>query len=224
MHSTYSDGSFSVREIINFAKEKGFEMIGISDHYETLKTFSVKREKVDEYLKTIKSFQKEFNVKVALEIDFSERTDIENLAFEKINELDYVLFEYVQDELWNGYPFWKLIEVSEKIKVPIGLAHNHIMKNFKETDMNEFLNVLETHNIFIELNSNEIYSMFGEFYYELSEEFFRLISKRNIPISVGSDMHNHLEQMLSVKRSFEFIDRIGLNENFELFLNLLKKV
>lgn len=221
IHSNFSDGLFSIGEIVRFAKEKNFKIIGISDHFETMKTKSIKRENLFDYLETINNFKNEFNIKPALEIDFSSRTDIENIPFDLLNRFDYLLFEYVQDPLWNGYPFWKLIEIIEKIKIPVGLAHNHIMKNFGDVNMDEFLNVLESHRIFIEINTNDIYSILGEYFFILSEEFFNLIREREIPVSIGSDMHSSLDDMLSLKKGLDFIERNRLEKNLNIFLDMI---
>jgi len=221
IHSNFSDGIFSIKEIVDFAIENKFEIIGISDHFETIKTYSIKKYNLPNYLNAINSFKNETYVKAALEIDFSSRTDIDNLPFDILNKFDYLLFEYVQDPMWNGYPFWKLIEIIENIKIPVGLAHNHIMKNFKDVDMEEFLDVLESHRIFVEINTNEIYSLLGEYFFVLSEEFFTLIREKDIPVSVGSDMHSNLNDMLSVRKGFDFIEKIKLEKNFNVFLDLI---
>ncbi|MDP8011550.1 MAG: PHP domain-containing protein [Thermoplasmata archaeon] len=222
IHSKFSDGIYAVEDIINFAKSHGFKMIGISDHYDTIKTVSIKKNKLLDYITFLNSLKNEFNLKSAVEIDFSPRTDLENLPFDQLNSLDYILFEYVQDPLWDGYPFWKLIDLLEKINVPIGLAHNNIMRNFKDVDMDEFVDVLETHKIFIEINANDIYTILSEYFFNLSEEFFKLIRNREIPISVGSDMHNKLDDMLKVKIGLTFIRNLNLERNLQLFLELFK--
>ncbi|MGC8662868.1 MAG: PHP domain-containing protein [Thermoplasmata archaeon] len=221
IHSKFSDGLFSIEDIINYAKEKNFQIIGITDHYETIKTVSIPKNNLLNYISVLHIYKKNFNLKSSLEIDFSPRTSLDHLPYDELNSLDYLLFEYVQDPLWNGYPFWKLIEEIDKIHIPIGLAHNHIMKNFKDVNINEFLDVLESHKIFIEINTNKIYSILGEYFFNLSEEFFKMLKNRDIPVSVGSDMHTNLMDMLNVDKGFKFIENLGLERNFQLFLDLI---
>ncbi|MGC8585452.1 MAG: PHP domain-containing protein [Thermoplasmata archaeon] len=225
IHSNLSDGSVSVDEIINFADKHGFEMIGISDHYETSKTRSIKSKYLKNYIDGIRMISKKFNipVKVGIEIDFSHRTNFDEMNFDIINQLDYALFEYVQDPVWDGKPFWEFLEVYDKFEIPVGLAHNNIDKNFKDVDYDNFLNTLESTGIFVEMNTNPIYSMFSQQYFELSMSFFESIKGRNIPISIGSDMHFYTNDMLNIKKAISFIIDLGIENNYILFLKYFKK-
>lgn len=81
-HSTFSDGKHSPREIIEAAVEKGFSVIGISDHsYTDFDTsYCLQPERYDEYEKTVRSLQTEYadRIKVlfGIELDyFSDRKD-----------------------------------------------------------------------------------------------------------------------------------------------------
>ncbi len=225
IHTNLSDGSSSVDEIIKFAKKHGFDMIGISDHFETVKTKSIKSKYLKNYIEGIRMISEkyDFPLKVGVEIDFSNRTDFENIDYNVLNQLDYALFEYVQDTVWDGKPFWELLEIYDRIDIPIGLAHNNIDKNFKDVDFENFLDTLETTGIFVEINTNPLYSMFSQQYYELSRPFFESIKGRNIAISIGSDMHFYLEDMLNVKKGILFIKELGLENNYLLFLKYFNK-
>lgn len=222
IHSTFSDGKYSIGEITNFARKHNFRSIGITDHYKTTKVKSMDNKMLEKYIETIDSINSDIKIYKGIEIDFSSRTDFSMLDFSIFENLNFVLFEYVEDSSMGGYPLWRLLEIFDKIKIPIGLAHNNIMKNFHFIKMDDLISLFESHSIFIELNTNKNYTILGEYYYTLSEEFFKLLKGRNVPISVGSDMHNSLDEMLNVKNGLEFIELFNLNDNLDLFLKNLK--
>ncbi len=214
IHTILSTGMFTVKEIVDFAKRNGFDAIGICDNYRTKRVRSI--QDIDIYLST---FRENYEIKVykSLEIDFSVYSDAGNLFDENFNKLDYILIENVEDKRYNGLPFWMLLEFLDKIKVPVGLAHNNIARNFSDKNMDDFIDVLESRQIFVEINTSDYYTLFGEYYFELSYDFFEKISKRNIPVSVGSDTREKLEQMLTVKKAYQFIEKMKLEENLKIF-------
>ncbi len=219
IHTILSTGMFTVNEIVEFASKNGFDAIGICDNYRTKRVRSI--QDVDTYFST---FRENYDIKVfkSLEIDFSVYSDINNIFDENLNKLDYILIENVEDKRYNGNPFWMLLGFLDKINVPVGLAHNNIGRNFSDKNMEDFIDVLESRQIFIEINTSDYYTLFGEYFFELSSEFFEKISKRNVPVSIGSDTREKLEQMLTVKKAYQFIEKMKLEENLKIFEERLK--
>jgi hypothetical protein len=104
-HTTLSDGLYDPEEIINMAINAGLDEIGITDHYFTLKgnINFVDDHQIDEYVQTIQELKQKYAGKIrvlaGLEIDTScFNPKRSNLPFDKLNKLDYVLFEYVEDQ------------------------------------------------------------------------------------------------------------------------------
>ncbi len=108
-HTTWSDGDYTPEQLVERAIQLRFEEVAITDHYFTRKGFinCVSNEQLDDYLSMIEDLRKKYpGIKIfaGLEIDVSMfNTQINNLPFDKLNKLDYVLFEYVDEQdkgLW----------------------------------------------------------------------------------------------------------------------------
>lgn len=217
-HTTFSDGRFSPREIVKAGIDSGLTHIGITDHYMTKKVDSIPFDELTDYIKEIKDlsheFQEQITVLCGVEIDTcKERTDFLKIQYEDFNELDFVLFEYVQNDIWDGMPLWELLRIREKIKCPVGLAHNDIGKNFSRTKYDELIGVIETNNIFIELCPSLRHSKLNKPFYQFAEGFFESLSASNVLISIGTDTHANLKNVGNIGDALNFIKRFGLEEN-----------
>jgi histidinol phosphatase-like PHP family hydrolase len=216
-HTTFSDGRFSPREIIETGVEFGLTHIAITDHFMTTKVDSIPFDGLLSYIKDIKELAQEFqnSIKVlcGVEIDSArERTDLSQIPYDDLNELDFVLFEYVQNDIWNGMPLWELLGVREKIKRPCGLAHNDIGKNFSHAKYDELIAVLEANDIFVELCSSLRNSKLNKPYYHFAEGFFSSLSQSQVLISIGTDTHANLKNVGNLQDAYDFIKRFGLEE------------
>ncbi len=225
IHTTWSDGIFTPEIIVREAIKRKMDKIAITDHYLTKKTASLPPKYLKMYVEDLrglkKKYSKNIDIYIGLEIDFSNRTDLDNLP--DFSDLDFLLFEYVQDELWDGYPLWMLLNVRKKINKPVILAHNDISRNFKNADYKALLHVLESDNIGVELNTNYNYTRLGLPFYRLAEDFFSKLRDYKIPISIGSDLHDDIENINNVGDAFTFIQEIHLDKNFKLFLREVEK-
>jgi histidinol phosphatase-like PHP family hydrolase len=225
IHSTWSDGLYAPEIIVREAINKKMEKIAITDHYETKKVSSVPKKYLDMYVEDLKALRKKYrdniDIYIGIEVDFSPRTNIDELP--NFEDFDLVLFEYVQDSLWDGYPLWMLLDLRKDIDAAIVLAHNDLSKNFGDADVDALLRVLESDKIGIELNTSMKYTKLGTYYYRLAEDIFSAIKNYKIPISVGSDMHENLERLDDVDDALSFIQEMHLEENFKLFLKEVSK-
>ncbi|MEM4171142.1 MAG: PHP domain-containing protein, partial [Thermoplasmata archaeon] len=79
IHSTFSDGKYSIGEITNFARKHNFRSIGITDHYKTTKVKSMDNKMLEKYIETIDSINSDIKIYKGIEIDFSSRTDFSML-------------------------------------------------------------------------------------------------------------------------------------------------
>ena len=225
VHSTWSEGTYTPELIVREAIKRKVDKIAITDYYNTKKTNSLPPKYIAAYQKDLHTlrdkYRSEIDIYIGLEIDFSPRTDIEHLP--DFDGIDFLLFEYVQDNLWDGYPLWMLIELRDRYHLPVILSHNDVSRNFQGTDISSMLRVLESDRIGIELNTNLNYTRLGVPYYRLFDNFFEALRDQKIPISVGSDMHKNLELLTDVSDALSFIQDMHLEENFKLFLKEIDK-
>jgi histidinol phosphatase-like PHP family hydrolase len=217
-HTTFSDGRFSPREIIETGVELGLTHIAITDHFMTSKVDSIPFDGLTAYIEDGRMLAKEFEDKIkvllGVEIDSSKgRTDFKKLSYDDLNKLDFVLFEYIQNDIWSGMPLWELLGIRENIKHPVGLAHNDIGKNFSHTKYDELIGVLEANDIFIELCPSLRNSKLNKPYYHFAEGFFSNLGGSGVLISVGTDTHSNLKNVGNIDDAMGFIDRFGLSEN-----------
>ena len=220
-HSTFSDGAFTPEFIVQKAIEHGLSHIGISDHYLTKKTRSMTPDMVESYIVAMDElkdkYRHQIRVLTGVEIDASRRTDFRGMRYDLLNSMDYVLFEYVNDDLWGGMHLWELFDVFSKIDVPIGLAHNDINKNFKDIDYDALLQVMEDHGIFVELSPSKRNSKFGRPFYRFAVDFFTLLSRYgdSVMVSIGTDTHRREEEIWEIEDAVLFV------EEFDLWKNLI---
>ncbi|MGC8692742.1 MAG: PHP domain-containing protein [Thermoplasmata archaeon] len=227
-HSLWSDGSYSIAEIVDYGIRNKLKYLGISDHYLTSKVNSINNGSLQKYIAEINKLKESNRADISLyagvEIDFTPRTDFKNLDFELLSQLDYVLFEHVQNESEGGLPLWQLPELVDKIGVFTGLAHNNLIKNFPKAEMQTILSMLESKNVFIELNTSTNYMKYGRYYFDLSAEWFENIRNYRIPISIGCDMHENLQDMLNFNIALDFINSNGLDRNMKLLIETLDRI
>jgi len=217
-HTTFSDGRYPPREIIEAGVEFGLTHIAITDHYMTSKVDSIPFDKLLSYIQEIKALAEEFQdqIKVLCGVEFdacNKRTDFSKIRYEDLNSLDLVLFEYVQNDIWNGMPLWELLRIRENIKCPVGLAHNDIGKNFSHTKYDELIAVLEANKIFIELCPSLRNSKLNTPYYHFAEGFFASLRGTEVLISIGTDTHSNIKSVGNISDAMEFIESYGLGDN-----------
>lgn len=217
-HTTFSDGRFSPRQIIEAGVDFGLTHIAITDHYMTSKVDSILFDGLLNYINEINTLAKEFqdDITVLCGVEFDsckKRTDFSKIEYEDLNKLDLVLFEYVQNDIWNGMPLWELLRIRENIKCPVGLAHNDIGKNFSHTKYDELIAVLEANKIFIELCPSLRNSKLNTPYYHFAEGFFEILRGSEVLISIGTDTHSNIKNVGNIQDAMDFIERYGLEEN-----------
>ena len=102
-HSDWSDGASSLSEMCKSAKEAGFRVFGISDHwvippYENMdsESWAMAPERLPDYIKTLQKLKAElddenFSLKIGLEVDFFFENISSVLARLKNYPLDYLI-------------------------------------------------------------------------------------------------------------------------------------
>ncbi len=215
-HSTFSDGDFTPEFIVQKAIEYELDYVAITDHYMTSKARSLDSAALEDYITAmdeLKDRYREIRVLTGVEIDASRRTDFASMRYDLLNSLDIVLFEHVNDDLWGGMHLWELFRIFEMIEVPIGLAHNDISRNFRDIDYEAMIQVMEDHGIFMELSPTQRNSKFGRPYYRFALDFFQILRKSRVMVSIGTDTHKRPEEIGDIKDAVQFIEEMDLWEN-----------
>ncbi len=228
-HTTLSDGYLTPQQLAEAAVAVRLTHVGITDHYYTSK-LAHSRKYVDvrhllDYIVELRLLAKwyadEIKVLVGLEVDFSTRTQLEPLlASQLLNQLDYVLFEYVADVEWYGYPLDELLAIRPQITVPVGLAHNPLARNFAPLmDAVDLVAALEDNEIFVELcpaHRNAIFAPDGRpvLHYRYptpyNEALWAAFGRSRVLFSIGSDTHHSAAEVGVLNDAWEFLQERGL--------------
>ncbi|MBI4447713.1 PHP domain-containing protein [Candidatus Woesearchaeota archaeon] len=234
-HTTYSDGNVSIKEAVEKAKERKIGVLGITDHFLTNKlenpaerTISNSK-RMQQYIEEIKKARQEgITVLAGIEIDSSLLNPaISKLPYGDLNQLDFALFEYIQDsevqkemqelrkrfkdvpkEAKDVLMLEDLISIRKKLSVPVGLAHTNITRDFTPGDMKK----LAENNIFIEVHANpseeetQNQGTLSPQFWDYLKEFANYGGK----ISVGSDTHDWGKNSLFREKIYKLIEENGL--------------
>ena len=231
IHSNFSDGKNSIRQIVGRALELNLEYIAITDHFtDSWKSWVSKlkdQDKIAEYLEEISNCQKylkqnnrNLTVFKGLEIDLGSS----EMFIKKIVQpfkFDLILFEYLESVetlafLRNIINFWKL-KYPAANKLPIfGLAHFD-PAYFIYGHLEILIGFLEKHNIYFEFNSR-----YPRCYSRQNEEFFLRLKATKIPVAIGNDSHN-VSNLYNTEEPLEMIKYYSLEDNlFELMKHLIR--
>jgi len=218
-HTTYSDGMFSPRDIVEAAIKAGLTAVGISDHYRTTKVRSIAPANLDEYVEHVRRlalhYKDKIRVLVGVEIDTCpERTeDLGYLPLNQLNKMDFILFEYVQDEEAGGMSLWELFDKRKEIEPPVGLAHNDITRNFAEVDSSVLIPVLETNHLFLELTPSARHMRLQRPLYRSDADFYHKLKGTKVELSIGTDTHDNIEDVGNISDALSFLKETGLEKN-----------
>jgi histidinol phosphatase-like PHP family hydrolase len=220
-HSDHSDGFHPIQEIVERAAKGGLTHLGITDHFETSKVRRcLKEDELPGYIRSIKALDGRsisgMRVLAGVEIDTNpERCDLDRLPVDKLNTLDLVLFEYVNDEDMGGCTLDELRPLLHKIEVPCGLVHTDIARVFTGTSPRQVADLLASHRLFVEVNTAHLYQVGGVPYYERAEGVYREF-KGKVKVSVGTDMHRNLDEVTNIGKGYDFLRRLGLLDDLLL--------
>lgn len=197
-HTIWSDGIHTPEKIIQNAIVNSVTTIGISDHFETDKCQSVLKKDIKNYIMNINELKEKYKDRIqvlaGIEICMNkELCDLDNLPYEELNKLDYVLLEYI-DYFKHSVKLSEIGKYTSKLTCKIGLAHTNLLNACKIYGLRYVINTLKDHNLFWELNVNEGYDYFDEVVNSIdswkTSRLLKKLKKNNILMSVGSDTHS----------------------------------
>ncbi len=218
-HTVYSDGAFLPDDIVRRAYQGGLTHIAITDHFETAKVPSpLKAEHFERYMNNLDALKEMYKGKIevlaGVEIDTNPlRCDLESLPIDLLNRLDVVLFEYASDSMNGGRQLEGLEDFRRQITRPIcGLCHWDMDRIFPYRDPNELANTLNVMDLFVEISTSAFYTREGLPYFLHAERFYRSF-KGKVKVSIGTDTHRRIDEVVNLKAGQDFIKWIGLERD-----------
>ena len=218
-HTVYSDGSFTPEEVVERAYQGGLTHIAITDHFETVKVPApLKAENFERYMSNLDALKEAYKGKIqvlaGVEIDTNPlRCDLAALPVDLINRLDVVLFEYASDSMNGGCQLEGLEDFRRQITKPIcGLCHWDMDRIFPYRDTNELANTLNVMGLFVEISTSHFYTREGLPFFLHAERFYRSF-RGKVKVSIGTDMHRRIDEVVNLKAGQEFIVRLGLERD-----------
>jgi len=219
-------------DIAQYAVDNNIKIIGFSDHLFSFKLSIQTQQQFFLYIETIEKINKKYKEVCFLkggELDIEDYTpNIEQF----ISYLDYVNLEYIKNIKQLSY----IGKILGKLNKPAFLVHTlftnkknpHIHALFYKKNK-ELIKVLKDFNIGIELTCGYRNQLFDETtntrinYYRLNEELFELCKDELIPISIGTDMHDDLQEISNLNDGLNFLKEKDLIFNYNISLNNLCK-
>jgi histidinol phosphatase-like PHP family hydrolase len=218
-HSNWSDGLYPPELLAKMAAVGGLTHIGISDHFYTQKLAGsgayVDVDELEDYVAELRDvgerLSEHVQVLAGIEVDWSPRSRNKLPAlWAQAGLLDYVLFEYVQDEAMQGDSLNTLLMVRHAIPVPAGLAHNDLSRNFGgRFAPRKLVALLQEHDLFVELSTDPRTINYGgrDAY---SRELWAALAESRVRFSIGSDTHAEIDEVSRVAHAYAFLQEQGL--------------
>jgi histidinol phosphatase-like PHP family hydrolase len=200
--------------VVKAAIVGGLTHIGISDHYYTTKLgapqFYVDPDEIGAYAADIERLADQYSERIqvlsGLEVDWSPRVAerLEALG-PQLHQLNYVLFEYVQNVEWQGNSLESLLAFLPQVPIPAGLAHNALSRNFATLyTPEELVAILKESGLFVELSTRPGWINYqGAEPYDLS--LWDLLAHSEVYFSIGADAHRHIDQISNVGEAHRFL-------------------
>lgn len=230
IHSNFSDGKNSIKQIIERALKLDLDYIAITDHFtDTWKEWVSKLKDeniITEYLEEIKQCQnhikntgKKLVVLKGIEIDLgcSEQYIKKNI---QPHNFDLILFEYLQNVdgiafIKNIVNYWKRVFNNIQNYPILGLAHFD-PSFFIHGTLDVLILFLKKYHIYFEFNPS-----YPEYYSPKNERFFEKLRDHEIPVAIGCDSHS-LSTLDNVKEPLEMIDYFNLEKNLQILIKKLE--
>ena len=232
IHSNYSDGKQTIKQIIEKSIKLELDYIAITDHFTNSWKAWVSTlnnpEKISTYLEEISicqeyliQYDQQLTLLKGLEIDLASSEQFIKKYID-ISDFDLLLFEYLQSPesiafIENLIYYWKN-QLTEPDKFPIfGLAHMD-PSYFIMGNLDTLMLFLKKYNIYFEFNSS-----YPSFYSLQYKTFFEKLEEYKIPVAIGCDSHN-LTTLDNINEPLEMIKYYNLEQNFQIILKRLVEV
>ncbi len=212
-HTTFSDGKHDPAAVIDAAARSGLTWVGISDHFFSRKI--VKKITYREWLDTtfaayqVARLQQRQAPKKAeaplvwwgFEIDTCEDRlgmKIEQLPWDRLNELDFISLEYVGEPDKGGMAIDRLATVRGVCKVPLVLAHPALGPMCEVCSLDRIAEALGKNNVWCEVVAGT-----RNYWWFDDPTYWPLLHK--VTLVLGSDTHEHLDEVGDLRMALAFL-------------------
>lgn len=196
-HTSWSDGDFTIGEIIGRAVEVGLSQVGISDHFEAI-------EDIEEYIKEIISYRdecEEVDILVGIEIRVQTLLGLTTNPIQYLgSKLDYMLIEGIEYRVSIDEVLANLQPIIKSMNCKLGWAHLNLER--LGDARKQVLDFTVVNKMFIDFNIE------SAFYQNVLQGFEHIndVILKGIEIIVGSDTHEFEDEWLgSIRTAHQFI-------------------
>ncbi|MFC0136783.1 DNA polymerase/3'-5' exonuclease PolX [Staphylococcus petrasii] len=226
MHTTYSDGAFSIREMIEANIEKGYQFMAITDHSKSLRVangLQVERLlRQNEEIKKLNEEYKEIDVYSGTEMDILPDGSLD-YDYDVLAQLDYVIASIHQSFNQPEEEIMKRLENACRNPYVRHIAHptGRIVGGRKgyEPNIEQLMKLAEETNTIMEINANP-----GRL--DLNADIVRKYP--NVRLTINTDAHHidHLDFMkygvATAQKGFVHKDRVINTMSREAFKDLVE--
>jgi len=239
MHSTFSDGRSAPEDYISPALACGLSEIGFSEHltlYKDLEDWNMNPVNISSYINHIETLRDNTNnikIRTGLEVDFFEGKEVEMQAYLCSLPLDYIIgsVHYLGEktvdagpEFYEGKSIDRLFESyfdSVSAAAASGIfdiiGHCDLIRIFgyrpscdPEPLYRKLANIMKTHNVVFELNTNGRNRPVADFYPD--RKFLNIFREENVPVCVNSDAHMPARVGQYFDEAYELLRYVGFTE------------
>jgi len=197
IHSTWSDGTSSIRDIVEYARKIGLKKIAITDHSQSLKIASgLSVERLKQKIKEIHQLRTEFSdIEILIGSEVDIRTDgTLDYPDDVLDELDVVIGSIHSATTKDVTEIYKTVIQAGKVDI-IGHITGRLINERPGHEMNigEVLDACAANNVAVELNCqpNRL---------DANESILKMCQQKGVKISFGSDAHE--KHQLSYVQTF----------------------
>lgn len=204
-HTTFSyDGKNTPEAIIQNAIAHNVDVIGITDHQFTI------RQDLEYYISYLKYCKKKYSgqIQVLLGLEIGTRPAPSDLLASSCAQLDYVLFECLDDSQDRAMDLFEFLEWSRMFQCRKGLAHTDIFALGEKYGL-DMIKTMRKYNLFWELNTSGNYTYYYDFL--TSQKKREAIQRSGLQMSIGSDTHSIDEyRFKQLKRANELLSELKI--------------
>jgi hypothetical protein len=214
-HTTFSDGRFTMDQLIEEAYLAKIQWLGFSDHFYTPKVFRGEsmgqwmHRRWPTYLQTIAATRshrgKDMELWFGLEVDTAfDRlgAGMAGLPWLEWRQLDYLLIEYVGEPERGGQPLADLPRWREFWSGPLIIAHPAIDRWAESLPLDQVFAMMRRYGIALELPCG---SRNPWYWFQRDPAVLR-----RLRLTLGSDTHEHIEDVGAIDKVIHFVQDHGL--------------
>jgi len=214
-HTTFSDGRYTVPEIIAEAARAGLDGVGISDHFYTRKVF--RRLEPGAWLSTAwpaylaeadrwraagsEKMKIWFGIELDSCLDRVEMT-LDELPWAGINRLDYLLIEYVGENEVGGMSVEALSGLRGHCRIPVIIVHPDIDLLEDSLRLGPLCDMVRRFGYGLEMPGGSRNPWFW------ARRDVRVL--RDLHLTIGTDTHERLGDVGEIGTCLSFLERNGL--------------